>query len=116
MVEAGVICEGGVATGRDGSSVAMVMNSGRKQQLFCFFLWNISVSVCVSKILTAIFLCDRHTTRILRVCDNIHSWISLSGGDLAFSHQHGIYDFKFLKGFWRFIPEISLLFSLFCQS
>ena len=37
MVEAGVICEGRVATGRDGSSVAMVMNSVRKQQLFCFF-------------------------------------------------------------------------------
>jgi hypothetical protein len=32
------------------------------------------------------------------VCDNIHSWISLSG-DLAFSHQHGIYGFKFPKRF-----------------
>ncbi len=31
-------------------------------------------------------------------CDNIHSWISLSG-DLAFSHQHGIYGFKFPKRF-----------------
>ena len=31
-------------------------------------------------------------------CDNIHSWISLSG-DLAFSHQHGIYSFKFPKRF-----------------
>ncbi len=31
-------------------------------------------------------------------CDNIHSWISLSG-DLAFSHQHGIYGFKFPERF-----------------
>ncbi len=30
-------------------------------------------------------------------CDNIHAWISLSG-DLVFSHQHGIYGFKFPKG------------------
>jgi hypothetical protein len=29
-------------------------------------------------------------------CDNIHLWISLSG-DLAFSHQDGIYGFKFPK-------------------
>jgi hypothetical protein len=33
---------------------------------------------------------------VMRECDNIHSWISLSG-DLAFSHQHGIYGFKFPK-------------------
>ena len=33
-------------------------------------------------------------------CDNIHSWISLSG-DLAFSHQHGIYGFKFPKRFLK---------------
>ncbi len=26
---------------------------------------------------------------VMRECDNIHSWISLSG-DLVFSHQHGI--------------------------
>ena len=31
-------------------------------------------------------------------CDNIHSWISLSG-DLAFSHQDGIYGFTFPKRF-----------------
>jgi hypothetical protein len=35
---------------------------------------------------------------VMRECDNIHSWISLSG-DLAFSHQHGIYGFKFPKRF-----------------
>ncbi len=28
------------------------------------------------------------------VCENIYSWISLSG-DLVFSHQKGIYGFKF---------------------
>jgi hypothetical protein len=33
---------------------------------------------------------------IMRECDNIHSWISLSG-DLVFSHQQGIYGFKFPK-------------------
>jgi hypothetical protein len=31
-------------------------------------------------------------------CENIHSWISLSG-DLAFSHQQGIYGFKSSKRF-----------------
>jgi hypothetical protein len=30
----------------------------------------------------------------MRECENIQSWISLSG-DLAFCHQHGIYGFKF---------------------
>ncbi len=29
---------------------------------------------------------------VVRECDNIHSWISLVG-DLAFSHQGGIYGF-----------------------
>jgi hypothetical protein len=48
---------------------------------------------------------------VMRECENIHSWISLSG-DLAFSHQDGIYDLNFPKGFWRSLPEI----SLFCQS
>jgi hypothetical protein len=44
---------------------------------------------------------------IMRECENIHSWISLSG-DLVFSHQQGIYGFKFLRGFWRSLPENSL--------
>ncbi len=35
---------------------------------------------------------------IMRECENIHSWISLSG-DLAFSHQDVIYGFKFPKRF-----------------
>jgi hypothetical protein len=35
---------------------------------------------------------------VMRECDNNHSWISLRG-DLAFSHQHGIYGFKFRKRF-----------------
>jgi hypothetical protein len=49
---------------------------------------------------------------IMRECENIHSWISLSG-DLVFSHQQGIHGFKLPKRFWRSLPEISLLlFSL----
>ncbi len=47
---------------------------------------------------------------VMRECDNIHSWISLSG-DLAFSHQHGIYGLNSSKGFWRSLPKI----SLFCN-
>ncbi len=35
---------------------------------------------------------------IMRECENIHSWISLSD-DLVFSHQQGIYGFKFPKRF-----------------
>ena len=35
---------------------------------------------------------------VMRECENIPTWISLSG-DLAFSHQHGIYGFKFPKRF-----------------
>ncbi len=35
---------------------------------------------------------------VMRECENIHSWISLIG-DLVFSHQQGIYDFKFPKRF-----------------
>jgi hypothetical protein len=35
---------------------------------------------------------------VMRECENIHSWISLSG-DLVFSHQQGIYGFKVPKRF-----------------
>ena len=35
---------------------------------------------------------------VMRECENIPTWISLSG-DLAFSHQDGIYGFKFPKRF-----------------
>jgi hypothetical protein len=35
---------------------------------------------------------------VIGPCENIHSWISLSG-DLVFSHQQGIYSFKFPKRF-----------------
>ncbi len=35
---------------------------------------------------------------VMRECENIHSWISLSG-DLVFSHQQGVYGFKFPKRF-----------------
>jgi hypothetical protein len=40
--------------------------------------------------------------------------MSLSG-DLVCSHQQGIYGFKAPKGFWRSLPEISILF-FFSQS
>jgi hypothetical protein len=37
---------------------------------------------------------------VMRECENIHSWISLCG-DLAFSHQQGIQDFKFPERFLK---------------
>jgi hypothetical protein len=47
---------------------------------------------------------------VMRECENIHSWISLSV-DLAFSHQQEFTVLISQKGFWRSLPEISLLFS-----
>jgi len=47
---------------------------------------------------------------VMRECDNIHSWISLSG-DLAFSHQDGIYGFKFPKRFLEISSRDLTLFS-----
>ena len=44
-------------------------------------------------------------------CDNIHSWISLSG-DLAFSHQDGIYGFKFPKRFLEISSRDLTLFTI----
>jgi hypothetical protein len=41
---------------------------------------------------------------VMRECENIHSWISLSG-DLAFSHQQGIYGFEFPKRFLEISPR-----------
>jgi hypothetical protein len=35
---------------------------------------------------------------VMKECENIHSWISLVG-DLAFSHQDGIYGLNSPKGF-----------------
>jgi hypothetical protein len=46
---------------------------------------------------------------IMRECENIHSWISLVG-DLAFSHQGGIYGFP-QNVFWGSLPQISLFYS-----
>jgi len=43
---------------------------------------------------------------------NIHSWISLSGGDLAFNHQHGICGFKFPERFLEISSRDLTLFSL----
>ena len=44
------------------------------------------------------------------VCENIPTWIFLSG-DLAFSHQHGIYGFKFPKRFSELSQEKTSLYS-----
>ena len=43
-------------------------------------------------------------------CENISTWISLSG-DLAFSHQDGIYGFKFPKRFSELSQEKTSLYS-----
>jgi hypothetical protein len=52
---------------------------------------------------------------IMRECDNSHSWISLSG-DLAFSHQDGIYSFKFPKRFLEISSrDLTLLSILIIQ-
>jgi hypothetical protein len=48
---------------------------------------------------------------VMRECENIHSWISLSG-DLAFSHQDGIYGFKFPKRFLEISSRDLTLFSI----
>jgi len=48
---------------------------------------------------------------VMRECDNIHSWISLSG-DLAFSHQDGIYGFKFPKRFLEISSKDLTLLSI----
>ncbi len=44
------------------------------------------------------------------VCENIPTWISLSG-DLAFCHQDGIYGFKFPKRFWELSQAKTSLYS-----
>ena len=49
---------------------------------------------------------------VMRECDNIHSWISLSG-DLAFSHQDGIYGFKFPQKFLEISSRDLTLFSIY---
>jgi hypothetical protein len=48
---------------------------------------------------------------VTRECDNIHSWISLSG-DLVFSHQQGIYGFEFPKRFVEIFSRDLTLFSI----
>jgi hypothetical protein len=47
---------------------------------------------------------------VKRECDNIYSWISLSD-DLVFSHQHGIYGFRFPKRFFGAFFQRSHFFS-----
>jgi hypothetical protein len=48
-------------------------------------------------------------------CENVHSWISLSG-DLVFSHQQGIYGFKFPKRFLEISSRDLTSSLLFAQS
>jgi hypothetical protein len=48
---------------------------------------------------------------IMRECENIHSWISLSG-DLVFSHQQGIYGSKFPKRFLEISSRDLTLLSI----
>jgi hypothetical protein len=47
---------------------------------------------------------------VMRECENIHSWISLSV-DLVFSQQDGNYGFKFLKRFLEISSRDLALFS-----
>ncbi len=49
---------------------------------------------------------------VMRECEKIHSWISPSV-DLAFSHQSGIYGFKFPKRFSGDLFLRSYSFTLF---
>jgi hypothetical protein len=49
---------------------------------------------------------------IMRECENIHSWISLSG-DSAFIHQNGIHGFKFPKRFLEISCRDLTLFKTF---
>ena len=48
----------------------------------------------------------------LERCEHIPTWISLSG-DLAFSHQDGIYGFKFPKRFSELSQAKTSLYSLY---
>jgi hypothetical protein len=48
---------------------------------------------------------------VMRECENIHSWISLRG-DLVFSHQQGIYGFKFPKRFLEISSRDLTLLSI----
>jgi hypothetical protein len=48
---------------------------------------------------------------VMRECENIRSWISLSG-DLVFSHQQGIYSFKFPKMFLEISSRDLTLLSI----
>ncbi len=48
---------------------------------------------------------------VMRECENIHSWISLSG-DLVFSHQQGIHGFEFPKRFLEIFSRDLTFFLL----
>jgi hypothetical protein len=49
---------------------------------------------------------------VIEACEHIPTWISLSG-DLAFSHQDGIYGFKFPKRFSELSQAKTSLYSLY---
>jgi hypothetical protein len=49
---------------------------------------------------------------VILYCEHIPTWISLSG-DLAFSHQDGIYGFKFPKRFSELSQAMTSLYSLY---
>jgi hypothetical protein len=57
-----------------------------RMSLTKYSIYNLGVTLCVKNQMN-----DQY-------CENIPMWISLSG-DLAFSHQDGIYGFKFPKRF-----------------
>jgi hypothetical protein len=57
--------------------------------------------------------CDPFTaTTRIPSCEHIPTWISFSG-DLAFSHQDGIYGFKFPKRFSELSQAKTSLYSLY---
>jgi hypothetical protein len=57
------------------------------------------------------YIDDNNEDSSFSSCDNIHSWISLSG-DLAFSHQDGIYGSKFPKRFLEISSRDLTLLSI----
>jgi hypothetical protein len=83
-----------------------------EESIIFFSRWTrLSLQECIPKCNTIIFDRFPQMTKycVMRECENIHSWISLSG-DLVFSYQQGIYGFKFPKRFME-ISSRDLTFS-----
>ena len=82
----------------------------------CIGVWGCgcpsSMSIC--RIETADFALMKRAPRSASAadCEHIPTWISLSG-DLAFSHQDGIYGFKFPKRFSELSQAKTSLYSLY---